>query len=247
MTTPCPLRNCTLSNHCSVFAGQEITCEYLLGLVTGFTLDAGAATLFGVPINYEVIHLAATEYVVFCQTIVNYNQFTIVLPIEIWAWITCVSKGKISQYDASFRRLGQTLDLTIANVGKQIGSTSTTITLAYLADALAKRACDAEQTYCNGTSNQNTNSASCYRFLTQEISFGTAYEVVGYTLLRETLHQHMVLLRPDVHCPHIGPGGGGICVSMTRHASRSLRSRYTRMRHSYPKDDVNQDPTIAAW
>lgn len=32
-------------------------------------------------------------------------------------------------------------------------------------------------------------------------------------LTRETqIHQNMVPLRPEVHCPHIGPSGGGMCV-----------------------------------
>jgi hypothetical protein len=26
------------------------------------------------------------------------------------------------------------------------------------------------------------------------------------------IHQNMVPLRPEVHCPHIGPLGGGMCV-----------------------------------
>jgi hypothetical protein len=26
------------------------------------------------------------------------------------------------------------------------------------------------------------------------------------------IHQNMVPLRPEVHCPHIGPSGGGMCV-----------------------------------
>jgi hypothetical protein len=35
----------------------------------------------------------------------------------------------------------------------------------------------------------------------------------GGSLTEETqIHQNMVPLRPEVHCPHIGPSGGGMCV-----------------------------------
>lgn len=29
---------------------------------------------------------------------------------------------------------------------------------------------------------------------------------------QKQIHQNMVPLRPEVHCPHIGPSGGGMCV-----------------------------------
>lgn len=31
------------------------------------------------------------------------------------------------------------------------------------------------------------------------------------TLLCRMVHQNMVPIRPSVHCPHIGQGGGGYC------------------------------------
>ena len=31
------------------------------------------------------------------------------------------------------------------------------------------------------------------------------------TLLCRMVHQNMVPFRPSVHCPHIGPTGGGYC------------------------------------
>ena len=42
--------------------------------------------------------------------------------------------------------------------------------------------------------------------------FGKSYELGANTLLCRMVHQNMVPLRPDTHCPHIGPLGGGMCV-----------------------------------
>ena len=38
------------------------------------------------------------------------------------------------------------------------------------------------------------------------------------TLLCRMVHQNMVPLRPEVHCPHIGPSGGGYCVDTPSYA-----------------------------
>jgi hypothetical protein len=37
------------------------------------------------------------------------------------------------------------------------------------------------------------------------LPFGTAYQLGQNTSSCRTIHQNMVPLRPEVHCPHIGP------------------------------------------
>ena len=49
------------------------------------------------------------------------------------------------------------------------------------------------------------------QFLTKEVRFGAAYELGRNTLLCRMVHQNMVPFRPGVHCPHVGPTGGGYC------------------------------------
>jgi hypothetical protein len=47
-----------------------------------------------------------------------------------------------------------------------------------------------------------------YRFAVTILLFKGVY-TDGY---QTQIHQNMVPLRPEVHCPHIGPSGGGMCV-----------------------------------
>jgi len=139
--------------------------------------------LLGVPISYDVIHFAAYQYVVSSQVIVTFNLSSMTLPVEIGTWISFDNNKKVSQYDATFRRFDQVLDVTIANVQKQIGASSSDAAIAYLTDALAKSVCNTAQTYCTGGNQQYTNMTSCYNTLTQVIRFGTAYELGRNTLL----------------------------------------------------------------
>ncbi|KAK5681300.1 hypothetical protein LTS10_007062 [Elasticomyces elasticus] len=228
-----------------VFTGQELNTEYLFGLFTGQTLNAGAAALLGVPISYDIIHFAASSYVVSSQVVVNFNLSTMVIPVEVGTWITFDSNKKITQYDATFRRFDQVLDITVANVQKEIGASTSSAAVAYLIDALAKSVCNTAQTYCNGTNQQYTDTSSCYTALTQTVRFGTAYELGRNTLLCRTLHQYMVPARPGVHCPHIGPTGGGMCVDDQTYADIVHQPLYTNA-PMVPNGFASKDKNVAA-
>ena len=165
--------------------------------------------------------------------------------MEIGAWITFDSNKKISQYDATFRRFDQVLDLTIANVQNQIGSSSTSAAIAFLTDSLAKSICNTAQTYCNGTNQQYDNSTSCYTFLTQTLRFGTAYELGRNTLLCRMMHQYMVPSRPSVHCPHIGISGGGMCADDQTYAQIVTQPLYTNA-PMVPNGMASKDASVAA-
>ncbi|KAK3637859.1 hypothetical protein LTR56_013462 [Elasticomyces elasticus] len=208
-----------------VFTGQELNTEYLFGLFTGQTLNAGAAALLGVPISYDIIHFAASSYVVSSQVVVNFNLSTMVIPVEVGTWITFDSNKKITQYDATFRRFDQVLDITVANVQKEIGASTSSAAVAYLTDALAKSVCNTAQTYCNGTNQQYTDTSSCYTALTQT--------------------QYMVPARPSVHCPHIGPTGGGMCVDDQTYADIVHQPLYTNA-PMVPNGFASKDKNIAA-
>ncbi|KAK3113687.1 hypothetical protein LTR53_008776 [Teratosphaeriaceae sp. CCFEE 6253] len=228
-----------------VFTGQELNTEYLFGLFTGQTLNAGAATLLGVPVAYDIIHFAASSYVVSSQVVVTFNLSTMLLPVEIGTWITFDSNKKVSQYDATFRRFDQVLDITVANVQREIGASSSSAAIAYLTDALAKSVCNTAQTYCTGGNLQYTNSTSCYNTLTQVIRFGTAYELGRNTLLCRMMHQYMVPTRPTVHCPHIGPSGGGMCADDQTYQDIVRQPLYTNA-PMVPNGKASTDQSIAA-
>ncbi|KAH9842133.1 hypothetical protein Tdes44962_MAKER07685 [Teratosphaeria destructans] len=197
------------------FLGRELNTEYIFGLFTGVALNKEAIELLGRPVAYDIIHFAATDYVTSSAVIVTSNFSTYLAPTEIDSFITWNSKKQISQYDVTFRRLDHFLDLTIANLGRKINASSLAQTMSITTQALANSVCTTHDKYCNGTNLQYESKDACMKFLTQEIRFGKAYELGRNTLLCRMLHQYMIAYRPQVHCPHLGPTGGDMCVVWT--------------------------------
>jgi hypothetical protein len=97
-----------------------------------------------------------------------------------------------------------------------LNASTPAVALEILTPILANQICTTAKTYCNST---NTDAAdlyanfdTCYEFLTTEVRWGAEYEFGRNTLMCRMLHQNMVPFRPSVHCPHIGPTGGGMCT-----------------------------------
>ncbi|KAB2576609.1 Secreted protein [Lasiodiplodia theobromae] len=75
----------------------------------------------------------------------------------------------------------------------------------------------------NGSRRNNRQYSSeeeCVRFLTREVRFGASHEMGLDTLLCRMVHSPMVALRPEVHCPHVGPTGGDMCTDALDYGER---------------------------
>lgn len=53
------------------------------------------------------------------------------------------------------------------------------------------------------------------------------------TLLCRMVHQNMVPLRPAVHCPHIGPSGGGYCIDTPSYADTVGANYFSNYKFAY--------------
>ncbi|KAJ8072314.1 hypothetical protein PM082_015873 [Marasmius tenuissimus] len=67
--------------------------------------------------------------------------------------------------------------------------------------------CPTIQKNCQGTNQQYTDQADCVAQLTQK-PFGTFDEVWGDNLVCRIIHLLLTTIRPEAHCPHVGPVGG---------------------------------------
>ncbi|KAL8798128.1 MAG: hypothetical protein Q9182_006935 [Xanthomendoza sp. 2 TL-2023] len=196
------------------FDGRELNTEYLFGLFANLaTAEAGAISLLGIPLSYEVLHFAASQNVVAALTRFQFNftALNLVIPIEIDAWNTYNSKGQITQYDATFKYWQWTVDYLMQAAGKKFGTNSTEATVGALTKAIAQSICGTATKYCRGPNAQYTGPTECLDYLTKSVRFGQAYELGRNTLMCRMVHQNMVAFRPEVHCPHIGKTGGGYC------------------------------------
>lgn len=161
------------------------------------------------------------------------------LPIEIETWNAFNSRGQISQYDATFKWWQWTVDYLLSTAAAANHMTLPQIT-SFATQKIASSVCETAMTYCNDsvvsdTANLYSSQKECEGFLTAKVRFGEAYELGMFpqsrhlslytwigdadlmlnagrnTLLCRMVHQNMVPFRPAVHCPHIGPTGGGYC------------------------------------
>jgi hypothetical protein len=175
----------------------------------------------------------------------NFSSFNIVTPIELDAFFTFNAQGQVSQYDITFRWF-DFLQASLIERGMQLFNFSSlaelisTVTLK-----IANSICDTHDNYCIGSLQQYANRTECMDFLTHKIRFGAAYELGRNTLQCRDLHQFMLPLRPSVHCPHIGPTGGGMCVDAVTYAQKVLEPLYTNV-PMVPYGLQSPNATIAA-
>jgi len=71
---------------------------------------------------------------------------------------------------------------------------------------------------CNGANLQYADWNTCVAHLSS-IPFGSFYRANSNTVVCRLIHQLMTIFPPpsvgaNLHCPHVGPTGGGMCVDM---------------------------------
>lgn len=229
------------------FDGQELNTEYLFGLFANLA-NSTSLTLLGVPVSYEIIHFAGTQDISAAATIVFFKSAIMgTFPVEIDSWITWNEQGQIWQYDATYRWFANLLDATIEAVASKSGSNNYTAAVASLTDGLATAICTIAQRHCTtAETRQYADFGECYETLARAKRFGKAYELGGDTLLCRMVHENMVHLRPEVHCPHIGPTGGGMCVDDLQYAERVLQEYYTHA-PMVPSGYESGNASVDAW
>ena len=128
-------------------------------------------------------------------------------------WFSFDADGQIVAYDASFRWFAWLFDEILQAFGKNQGFGSDAGAAGRaLKLGLIQQICGTASLHCIGPDVQYHDSTDCTDFLTREIRLGGSYEFAMNTILCRNLHQLMVAFRPHVHCPHIGPTGGDMCV-----------------------------------
>lgn len=229
------------------FDGQELNTEYLFGLFANLanltnSPNSTAFSLLGIPISYEITHFAASQNIASASTRFQFYFAAInaTLPIQIQTWNVYNSAGQISMYDASFTGWWQwAVKILVQAAQQQLSvveakNVSLAETTSYIQSKLATSICSTAEQYCVGPSLvQYQSTSQCYDFLTQQTRFGEAYELGRNTVLCRMVHQNMVPFRPAVHCPHIGPSGGGYCDDTPSYADTVGASYFSNYPFAY--------------
>lgn len=218
------------------FQGVELNTEYIFGL---FVAGAGADapfTLLGVPVSYEITKFAGNENIVSSSVIIQFEFEALksivpnlTVPVEIDAWITYNAVGQIAQYDATFRWFEFLMDSMTGVAMQALNVTDPATVINIFRQRLADSVCGIHQKHCSGTNQQYDDYTQCYDTLAKRVRFGKAYELGRNTLLCRMVHMNMVALRPEVHCSHIGPSGGGMCVDDQTYVEKVLQPYFAHM------------------
>jgi len=111
-------------------------------------------------------------------------------------FITFDEDNLITSYDLVILRLGEAFDPMITPEAE--------VETIY-------EICEVEAEFCTGANQQYPSLDACIAYISA-ITYGTWDNASSNTTVCRELHSLLVPLRPDYHCPHIGPTGGGACV-----------------------------------
>ncbi|KAL6414081.1 uncharacterized protein AUP68_00595 [Ilyonectria robusta] len=110
-------------------------------------------------------------------------------------------KGEVTHYDAWIPNLQAFVEM---NLGAPLSN------LAVQA-GFKQAICGLAMQRCVGPNAQWNSPEECLGFL-ETIPFGTFDYATSNTVACRQIHVILTLSRPDIHCAHVGPTGGGKCV-----------------------------------
>ncbi|KAF2274437.1 uncharacterized protein EI97DRAFT_435269 [Westerdykella ornata] len=204
------------------FEGRELNTEYIFGLF----IPSESVSVIGRPGDYEILQFAANQNIAAATTRV---QFTfpsfknLSFPVVIDTWLTWNENDEITQYDVVFRWFGYLLQTLLAAGGDGTPEENA----HHAAQAIATSICKKHEKFCTGTNKQYDSFDQCFKFLTQDIRVGQSFELGMDTLLCRNVHEVMVAFRPEVHCSHIGPTGGGMCDDTISYQTKASEEYFT--------------------
>ncbi|TVY13118.1 hypothetical protein LARI1_G009464, partial [Lachnellula arida] len=202
------------------FTGFDDSTEYFFGLSPVPSLPSYTAFTSAPIVSFTSGCASVAASVVYLDTtVVNPNAtnngdfVTVLKEVAFWHFD---DDGAVLYYDAWIPNLAEWT--SVAQGG--LDFTNSIIQEVVIAEEL----CPAIQDRCVGDNQQYANTLDCIAQLSLK-KFGSFDEVWGDDITCRTIHVILTQIRPEVHCPHVGPTGGGKCVDVN----------YTTV---YAEDDV---------
>ncbi|KAL8996873.1 MAG: hypothetical protein Q9169_003725 [Polycauliona sp. 2 TL-2023] len=79
--------------------------------------------------------------------------------------------------------------------------------------AAIEQVCTTAHSLCTGNNTQYATQDDCIETLTAK-PFGDGDNIWADSVTCRQIHLLLTRIRPDIHCPHVGPSGGGKCVDV---------------------------------
>ncbi|CAP59730.1 uncharacterized protein PODANS_1_260, partial [Podospora anserina S mat+] len=124
-------------------------------------------------------------------------------PLKQVAFWKFNKEGEVEKYDAWIPNLNSWVTrTTMASLGNP----------EFQLESI-RQICYGTQARCYGPNQQWDSIEDCVVGLAKK-NYGTYDEAWGDNVVCRTIHLVLTQTRPDVHCPHVGPTGGGKCVDV---------------------------------
>ncbi|KAJ7053227.1 hypothetical protein C8F01DRAFT_1375384 [Mycena amicta] len=188
------------------FFGLQDSVEYFWGL---------APTPTGSPPNVvfssaDVVHFSsacpqvAASTVYFTENTLNPDNSTgaFLTKLKQIAFWHFDPTGAVLAYDAWIPNIPKTIDILTPGALSPAGKNATLASL-----------CAGQAITCVGENQVYASPDECVSILSER-DFGDWDEAWGDNVVCRLIHARLALIRPEVHCPHVGPTGGGKCVDV---------------------------------
>ncbi|CAF1216963.1 unnamed protein product [Rotaria sp. Silwood1] len=177
------------------FPNKILALEYLYGLQCPIpNLPPRPYTIQSV----ELVHIAYDD-----RYLITQNEIIVHLTgnkrLTVFTNMAFDKDYKLCGYEGQIRNFGLTFDPS-TNIERQ--------GIIYLI-------CNITQTFCNGPLKQYSSVNKCIQYLTTSVPYGSYDRGDQGNVACRTIHVYFVPLLPSVHCPHVGPTGGGACTDKT--------------------------------
>ncbi|KAJ3800613.1 hypothetical protein GGU11DRAFT_676902 [Lentinula aff. detonsa] len=201
----------------TTFVGQDLNAEFLFGLFYQDTLLATTTQLIGIPTGIT-IQSAVVEPPVVAVSYISSMAFPTVnmtVPLQIDMFMAYDDESmKVVSYDAILRRIDELMAYTspvlAPQIAEELNSTSTNVT-ELIELKTAADVCAVSSLYCTGQYQQYESQDACLTFMST-LPFGESWQGGMNTGWCRYIHKNLVQFRPNIHCPHIGPSGGDMCM-----------------------------------
>ncbi|WWC60716.1 uncharacterized protein I303_103292 [Kwoniella dejecticola CBS 10117] len=200
------------------FDGRELATEYLFGLFVNLAKYPDEPSPIGNPINYTLSTAVAQGNTVAAgfKFEFYYGALNQSFPVEIDAFFNINDQLQVAEYDLVFRRWAWATDYIvpqlIPHMARKVENLTQPTNATYiLQQYLAQSTCRAALEFCHGENEQYASHEECMGLL-NGLPLGQFYRLGENNLGCRYLHTPMLPLRPNVHCPHVGPSGGDMCV-----------------------------------
>eukprot|EP00188_Purpureofilum_apyrenoidigerum_P001473 Plantae.Rhodophyta-Purpureofilum_apyrenoidigerum.ctg18088.p1 GENE.Plantae.Rhodophyta-Purpureofilum_apyrenoidigerum.ctg18088~~Plantae.Rhodophyta-Purpureofilum_apyrenoidigerum.ctg18088.p1 ORF type:complete len:280 (-),score=26.90 Plantae.Rhodophyta-Purpureofilum_apyrenoidigerum.ctg18088:304-1143(-) len=177
-------------NPVGTFNDFPSSVEYFYGL---------ANPVVGPDVNSRVTNIT------FQSVVAQGDQVTVRLSVEVTPFDSGVSRDLVifGIYFMDKQSQIRAYDANLLNLQYFTGSVSTD----------AAPLCAVIQSLCTGENQQFPSTAKCVQYLSS-IPVGTFDRASSNTFVCRIIHTKLIALRPAIHCPHVGPTGGGKCVDV---------------------------------